>query len=94
MFMETKNKSAAPLPTSTELGVHHPGGRDGLWRARTDTGQRVDDGDGVANPGGGRLMELQRGGLTLVRGDVGVGVGVEREGRVGSHLVRLRARVG
>lgn len=90
---EVGNTSDDRLPTSTELNIHHPGGGNRLWWTRTGSSQGVDDGDGVANPSGRRLVELQWSRLTLVRGNVWVGGRGEREGRVGDlDLAGLRTR--
>lgn len=81
------------LPPSTKR-LLHPAGRDGGRRA--GHGQAVggvDDGDGVASPGGGGLVKLESGLLALVgRRDEGWRGGVEREGR--GDLLRVLRRRG
>ena len=86
-----EDRSRAGLPSSL---LTHLGGRHRVWRAgHANSRGGVDNGDGVPDPRGRWLVQLERRRLALVRGDVGSRVGVEGEG-VGGDLSRLRGAVG
>lgn len=64
-----------------------------MWRAsHANSRARVDDRDGIADPGRRWLVQFERRRLALVRRNVGSRVGVEGEG-IGGDLTGLRGTV-